>query len=78
MSFSICKRDFKGVVSIKTLELDSQAIEVHASEVSSLNYLTLFRLPDGMLTGFSSLLSNELLKVCLLTLVSPLYSFNYS
>lgn len=48
---------------MNVFELDSQAIDVHAMEMSSLNCFTLFKLVAGMFTGFSSLLSNELLNV---------------
>lgn len=48
---------------MNVFELDSQAIEVHAMDASSLNCFTLFRFVAGIFTGFSSLLSNELLNV---------------
>ena len=48
---------------MKAFELDSHAIDVQAIDASSLNYFTLFKLVAGMFTGFSSLLSNELLNV---------------
>ena len=50
-------------MSINAFELDSQAIDVQAIDVSSLNCFTLFKLVAGMFTGFSSLLSKELLNV---------------